>query len=31
MARRVTAVVENAPAEAELDEAPNKVPATVGG
>jgi hypothetical protein len=31
MARGVTAAVENTPAEAELDEAPDKVPATVGG
>jgi len=31
MARSVTTVVEDAPAEAELDEAPDEVPATVGG
>jgi hypothetical protein len=31
MARGVTAVSENAPAEGELDEAPDKVPATVAG
>jgi hypothetical protein len=31
MARSVTAVSEDAPAEGELDEAPDKVPATVAG
>jgi hypothetical protein len=30
-ARGVTAVSEDAPAEGELDEAPDKVPATVAG